>query len=183
MSRIAPKLTATEGMEIAEAALVFPVLFMLLLGIVWFGRAFQVYATMSQAAQQGVALAARPVCATCTPGTGTWTGTSFPGDGAVENAILATTDAARLDRSQMTPATLTVSACTAPPAPPGGGCSTSPGGYFTICRAVQLNPASTPQQCGTVVGFEYAFQFNLPFTSLNMRPITLKAQAQSRMEN
>jgi len=33
------------------------------------------------------------------------------------------------------------------------------------------------------VSFQYPFQFNLPFTSLNMQQIILSAQAASRMEN
>ena len=52
-----------------------------------------------------------------------------------------------------------------------------------ICRAVVLNPGFTPQVCGTIVTFQYPFQFYLPFTSLNLQQITLTAYAQSRMEN
>src|SRR5258707_581827 len=65
MLRILRKLRRTDGAEIAEAALVLPLLFMFLLGIVWFGRAFQIYATITQAAQQGAVMAARASCATC----------------------------------------------------------------------------------------------------------------------
>ena len=49
----AHKLGNTEGAEIAEAALVMPVVFIFLLGIIWFGRAFNIYSTITQAAQQG----------------------------------------------------------------------------------------------------------------------------------
>src|SRR6267378_1071707 len=62
---IARKLGSTDGAEIAEAALVLPLVFMLLLGIVWFGRAFNIYSTITQAAQQGAIIAARDPCATC----------------------------------------------------------------------------------------------------------------------
>jgi len=49
---------------------------------------------------------------------------------------------------------------------------------------VQLNPtAGQPAQCGSVVSFQYPFQFYLPGTSLNFSQILLSAQAQSRMEN
>ena len=50
---------STDGAEIAEAALVLPLVFMLLLGIIWFGRAFNIYSTIQQAAQQGAIVAAR----------------------------------------------------------------------------------------------------------------------------
>jgi hypothetical protein len=69
----------------------------------------------------------------------------------------------------------------APPVPTGG-CTTS-SSSVTVCRSVVLNPAGVTAQCGTIVSFQYPFQFNLPFTSLNMQQIVLKAQAQSRMEN
>src|SRR5271167_4622862 len=65
LKRILRQLATTDGAEIAEAALVLPLVFMLLLGIVWFGRAFNIYSTIQQAAQQGAITAARATCATC----------------------------------------------------------------------------------------------------------------------
>src|ERR1700687_5728378 len=70
---IARKLERTDGAEIAEAALVLPLVFMLLLGIIWFGRAFNIFSTITQAAQQGAITAARATCATCE--------NAFPADG------------------------------------------------------------------------------------------------------
>ncbi|MGH9503203.1 MAG: TadE/TadG family type IV pilus assembly protein [Terriglobales bacterium] len=55
----------TAGAEIAEAAVILPLLFMLLFGIMWFGRAFNIYATVNRAARQGALVAAAPNCATC----------------------------------------------------------------------------------------------------------------------
>ena len=50
----------------AELALVMPLLFMLLFGIMWFGRAFEIYSTVNRAAQAAAAGAAIPTCAgTC----------------------------------------------------------------------------------------------------------------------
>src|SRR5208282_2495622 len=69
IKRIARQLRSTNGAEIAEAALVLPLVAMLLFGIIWFGRAFNIYSTIQQAAQQGAITAARDSCATCgTPG-------------------------------------------------------------------------------------------------------------------
>jgi hypothetical protein len=55
----------TAGAEIAEAAVVLPLLFMLLFGIMWFGRAFNIYTTINRAARQGALAAAANSCATC----------------------------------------------------------------------------------------------------------------------
>jgi Flp pilus assembly protein TadG len=55
----------TSGAEIAEAAVVLPLLFMLLFGIMWFARAFNIYTTINRAARQGALAAAANNCATC----------------------------------------------------------------------------------------------------------------------
>ncbi len=172
--RILRKLGCTDGAEIAEAALVLPLVFMFLLGIIWFGRAFNIYSTITQAAQQGAILAARPTCASC--------GNSFPNDIQVDNAVYAITDASSLDRGLITqnPPATTPPSC--PPPAPLATC-TSTVGPITICRSVLLNSPSTLAQCGVIVSFKYPFQFYLPFTSLNLQQITLIAQAQTRMEN
>ena len=52
-----------------------------------------------------------------------------------------------------------------------------------ICREVLLNQSAQIPVCGTIVSFQYPFQFYLPFTSLNLTKVLLSAQAQSRMEN
>jgi Flp pilus assembly protein TadG len=178
------KLGRADGAEIAEAALVLPLVFMFLLGIVWFGRAFNIYSTITQAAQRGAVIAARPTCATCASPGDNWSGTNFPGNSTVENAVYSVTDASNLNRNLITanPLSPAPSFCVLPPPAPPGGCSSiiTP---ITICRAVFLNSPSTPAQCGVIVSFQYPFQFYLPFTSLNLQQITLTAQAQSRMEN
>ena len=55
----------SSGAEIAEAAVVLPLLFMLLFGIMWFARAFNIYTTVNRAARQGALAAAANNCATC----------------------------------------------------------------------------------------------------------------------
>ena len=174
LKRSVRQLGSADGTEIAEAALVLPLVFMLLLGIVWFGRAFNIYSTIQQAAQQGAIKAARATCVTCTPGN------DFPIDSEVHNAVYAVMRSSNLDPNQiMDSAKPGLLPC---PSPPGGGCTG--GAKVWVCRTVQLNPGTTqPLQCGSVVSFQYPFQFYLPFTSLNQRQIVLSAQAQSRMEN
>jgi TadE-like protein len=176
VKRIACKLESTDGAEIAEAALVLPLVFMLLLGIIWFGRAFNIYSTITQAAQQGAITAARSSCVPC--------GNKLSSDTTVDDSIAAVLEASSLEPEQIkSSATPGLLPCP-PPAPPSGGCTQH--NNIWVCRTVQLNHtagASEPLQCGSVVSFQYPFQFYLPFTSLNMQKIVLSAQAQSRMEN
>jgi hypothetical protein len=171
---IARKFKSTDGAEIAEAALVLPLVFMLLLGIVWFGRAFNIFSTIQQAAQQGAIFTARGTCVTC--------GNDAPSDKEVYNHVVAVMQSSNLDPKQITTsASPGLLPC---PTPPDGGCTQHKN--IWICRTVQLNPtagAGQPLQCGSAVSFQYPFQFDLPFTSLNMQQIILSAQAQSRMEN
>jgi len=183
MRVFAHKLRNTEGAEIAEAALVLPVVFVFLLGIIWFGRAFNIYSTIQQAAQQGAIVAARATCGTC----GSSGGNQFPTGTTVAGAVTSVMQASSLDPNQIllfpasTPAT-----CAAPT------------NNITVCQQVLLNPPPsstqiqscgsppdpTPSQiCGSMVTFQYPFQFYLPFTSLNLSQVILTAQAQSRMEN
>jgi hypothetical protein len=175
------KLRGTEAAEIAEAALVMPVVFIFLLGIIWFGRAFNIYSTITQAAQQGAIAAARPVCATCGGPASAWNVT-FPGDVAVVNAVTAVMQASSLNMGQIVGVTGAL--------PPGCTASSD----IVICREVMLNSTTTPlspctttptdsRVCGTIVRFQYPFQFYLPFTSLNLSRVIMNAQAQSRMEN
>jgi len=177
INRIARKLERTDGAEIAEAALVLPLVFMLLLGIVWFGRAFNIFSTIQQAAQQGAIFTARGTCVTC--------GNDPPTDKEVYDHVVAVLQSSSLDPKQINPsADPGLLPCPSPPAPPTGGCTQHK--KIWVCRTVQLNPtadATQPLQCGSAVSFQYPFQFYLPFTSLNMQQIILPAQAQSRMEN
>ncbi len=173
VNQITRKLRSTDGAEIAEAAMVLPVVFMLLLGIVWFGRAFNIYSTIQQAAQQGAITAARASCATC--------GNSYATATAVDNAITAVMQASNLDPGQIQTGTNpNLVPCVLPP---GVACTATTSNIY-VCQNVQLNPtAGQPVQCGAVVSFQYPFQFYLPGTSLNLSQVILSAQAQSRMEN
>ena len=51
----------TRGAEIAEAAAVLPLMFMMLLGIFWFGQAFSIYGAITRAAQEGARAGAVPL--------------------------------------------------------------------------------------------------------------------------
>ena len=177
MRTILRKLKNEAGAEIAEAAMVLPIVFMFLLGIVWFGRAFNIYSTITQAAQQGAITAARATCATCGASADT-----FPTDAAVTGVVVAVMNSSNLDTSQIlvSPNPASPSFCANPP----NTCTTT-GSNIKICRNVLLNPPASTQlpQCGAVVSFQYPFKFYLPFTALNLEQVVLSAEAQSRMEN
>jgi hypothetical protein len=174
MRRIVQMFGRVEGAEIAEAAVVLPLVFMFLLGIVWFGRAFNIYSTITQGAQRGAVTAARPGCATC--------GNNFPDDATVANSVYSVTDASNLERSLIAPNPPSPVPPSCPSPAPLGSCSPTTS-RITICRSVVLNSPSTPAQCGVIVSFQYPFEFYLPFTSLSLQQVTLTAKAQSRMEN
>jgi TadE-like protein len=181
LHRIARHLRSADGAEIAEAALVLPLVFMFLLGIVWFGRAFNIYSTITQAAQQGALVAARSTCATC-GNTPSLDGTVTGSPGTVAGTVGSVMQASSIDPTQIP---VNTNAPTPfPCANPPGACTLA--SNITICRNVQLNVTAGNVQapiCGAIVNFQYPFQFYLPFTSLNLQKITLTAQAQSRMEN
>ncbi len=166
----------TSGAEIAEAAAVLPVMFMIVVGIFWFGQAFSIYGTITRAAQEGARAGATQTCTTCTAGTAAATN--------AYNALEASLVAAKLNAlnaRQPSPA-LALNACT-----PGGGAVSCSGVSSNVCvqTGVQLSNTTggATGVCGISVSFQYPFQFWLPFTSLNKQQIWINAAAQVRMEN
>jgi Flp pilus assembly protein TadG len=63
--RFRTKWTDEAGAELFEAALVLPVLLILLFGIISFGRAYNVYQTITRAAREGARELVLTTCATC----------------------------------------------------------------------------------------------------------------------
>jgi Flp pilus assembly protein TadG len=174
--RLKKLVTGTTGSEIAEAALVLPIFFLIMLGIYWFGRAFNTYATINHAAREGARLAVAQTCAAC--------GNAQPSLTAIGTQVAQALQASSLDPGQVTMAgePLTRAAC-------GGGttsCKTPSVGQPQICvyYNVQLQPAASlplnsgAPACGVSVQFQYPYQFALPYTSLNMQKIMLNAGVQ-----
>lgn len=164
----------TSGAEIAEAAAVLPLMFMILLGIFWFGQAFSIYGAITRAAQEGARAGVAPTCTTCNTSTNTAATNAL---NAVNNAMIAS----KLDPTQakFLSSTPSFSSCS--------GASTSCSGSSTnICvqAPVVLKDSGAPSGvCGMSVSFQYPFQFWLPFTSLNKQKIWIPASARVRMEN
>jgi Flp pilus assembly protein TadG len=165
------------GAEIAETAAVLPVLFTVLLAIFYFGRAYNIYGTINQAAMQGARAAVAPSCATC--------GNTAPNAAQIATTYVAPTlQASKLDPAQVQPLVRTACACGSV------GCGTTvacdPAGVGatpSICvqQNVVLNTtAGARQECGTSVAFQYPYNFNLPFNAFSVQ---MKAAAQMRAED
>jgi Flp pilus assembly protein TadG len=173
---------STRGAEIAETAMVLPLVFMMLMAIFWFGQAFRIYGTITHAAREGARAAVAPACATCPATT--------PTQNAV-NAVNSALAAAKLDPTlvQM-PATIpTLFACGSQGTICGGVAACDPT-VTNMCvqTNVQLSSCTfTPAgaaTCGTSVsfGYKYPYHFVIPYTALDLGNITLPAQAQMRVE-
>jgi Flp pilus assembly protein TadG len=165
-------LVETRGAEIAEAAAVLPLMFMILLGIFWFGQAFSIYGAITRAAQEGARAGAAPYCTTCTAGNSAATNAVA----AVQNALIAS----HLDPGNARPGTATsFTGCNGAVV---NSCSVA-STYFCVESPVQLSDTATGTGvCGVSVSFQYPFRFWLPFTSLNKQQIWMTASARVRME-
>ena len=141
MGRLKKIATATTGSEIAEAALVIPIFFMIMLGIYWFGRAFNTYATINHAAREGARLAVAQTCATC------GSPNAQPTLTQIGNQVAQTLQASSLDPGQVQNLGASRTAC-------GGGTAScqTPGTGPQICvyYNVQIEPpASLPLGSGS----------------------------------
>jgi Flp pilus assembly protein TadG len=165
-------ISASEGAEIAEAAAVLPLMFMMLLGIFWFGQAFSIYGAITRAAQEGARAGAAPYCTTCNSPNTTVTNVTT----AVNNVLRA----ANLDTSLVQSSRPTVAACV----PPGLIVNSCASTGVCVLSAIQLSNTTlgTTPVCGISVSLQYPFRFWLPFTSLNKQLIYLTASARMRVE-
>ena len=185
------RMRSAEASEVAETALVLPLAFMMLLGVFWFGQAFSIYGTITQAAREGARAATAANCTTCAAG-------NTPSQNAF-NAVSGVLVAAHLDPTKMQQPTTIPSLCTCGSADTncsGGSAVACDSSQSKICvqgysggvqQNVQLSYPSNPQGgagvCGLSVSFQYPFRFWLPFTSLDKQLLYLRADAQTRAEN
>jgi len=164
---------ATGGSEIAEAALVLPLAFLLLLAIYWFGRAFNVYATINHAAREGARVGVASSCGNC--------GNAASSPAAVAVAVTTTLQASAIDPTKIS--------LYAPPSPifcsgtASSNCDNSHSN-ITVCSQVQLTPATSPGPpvCGVSVSFQYPYSFSLPYPTNGVN-LALKADVQMGAEN
>ena len=163
----------TRGVEIAETAAVLPVLFLIVMGIFWFGQAFRMYGTITRAAQEGARAGVAPGCSTCN-GPNTTAQYAANAVAAVNNALTA----ANLDPTQaLAPSPVPgFNACGAPT-----GCL--PVGASNVCvqGPVLFSNSSSGGAgvCGMSVSFRYPFSLHVPFVAPT---IYLPASARVHME-
>jgi len=173
----------TRGTEIAETAVILPLLLIMLIAVFWFGQAFRIYGTLTHAARAGARAAVAPACAICTPTTSNQNATM-----AVTNAMTA----AHLNTAQLVP----LAKWTPPQL---FACGTSAVqqcdpivNNTNVCvqTNVQLSsPSGGAGSCGTSVSlrYQYGYRFNLPCwpqpcTALDLSTLKLPGQAQMRLE-
>lgn len=171
----------SSGAEIAELALVLPQMFMILLGIFWFGRAYNIQASVTRAAQEGARIAASKQCATCA------VETISAQDAVIDQSVTAIMQASGLSPSQIG------SYAPSPPAVCPGvtvplSCTVT-AHNVRVCRGVQLNPGSATPECGVQVDFLYPYRFGIPSVDSNppyirrqQYNLDLKAMVQNKVE-
>lgn len=165
------------GQEIAEAALVLPLVFLILLGIFWFGRAYNVAATITHAAETGARLAASQSSASS--GNTSYAGNAQPVVDAISQALLAAKLDPNLAQTVQPPYCPCGVTCDNKQCANVGG---SPSANFCIQFNVQLDSSGNNNgSCGVAVSFQYPYQISVPF--LNLQTLNLKAQVPMKGEN
>jgi hypothetical protein len=168
---------STEASEIAEMAMVLPVMFLVFLGIFWVGRSYNIYATVNHAAREGARAAVQPPCGSCS---GTWDSTAVLT--AVDTAVSNSLQADRLNPSSIT----------APNPDPSSTVQNCPGltatcnstsHNITVCTSALVTPTTTSQkECGVLVEFTYPIDLTpIPIMSI-LGNVQIAARAQMRAE-
>ncbi|TAM82462.1 MAG: pilus assembly protein [Acidobacteria bacterium] len=143
-----------SGAELVEAAVVLPILLMLLLGIVTFGRAWNVYQTITRAAREGAKSAVLTPCANSAYCSGA---TNYTSTDIWTNFVGPVLQSDNLDPTLVANSSITY---------------------------VQMDPNGTPPHvCGIELTFAYPYTFSLPFTSVNLSTINLSTTVRMRLEN
>lgn len=167
-----------KGAEIAEFAVVFPLFLALLFALIWCGRALSIYSTITRAAREGARFALAPSCASCSPAN------TPPNDAEVASLIAGSLQVAGMDPSSIKtyspPRTITFCTTGIPT-----GCTTT--NSIQICRGVQLNSSTPPQQCGIVVSYAYRVPLSFSMQTelgplLKIPPVTVATSVQMTEE-
>ena len=186
MKKLVQLVADTDAQEIAELAIVVPILFSLIIGIYSFGRAYNIYSTITRAAQAGarVAVASTPtICTTCTSSC-YWSTTTFPCDASVTQVVKDVVTASHLDVHQIAQPSSKPNPAACPDPNLTKTCAAaSDGSNVYICRNVVLNTSSNTalRECGTIVSFQYPYEF-LPVPFLRSISVNIPAIAQMRLE-
>jgi len=170
------RLVSDTGSEVAEAAVVLPLMFTMFLGIFWFGQAFSIYGTAARAAHEAALSAAESTCTTCAAG-------SVPITNA-ENTItnVLTTAGLRTNNLRVPKTTPNLLSCQG-----GSKAVACQSNKLNVCVQTNVQLSSigggAVGVCGISVSFTYQYQMWLPFTSLNNQAIQIRAAAQAPLES
>lgn len=175
----------TRGTEIVESAFVLPIVFMFVMGILWFGLAFLIYGTLAQGTRAGAEAAVAPVCTTCAAGATP----AANAQTAVHNALASAhlSQGSLVATSKWTPPVL----CTCGTVASRSACNTAAScdpSVTDVCvqTNVQLSYASQggAGTCGTSVSarYQFPFHFSIPLTDMDLGNVLLPGQAQMRAE-
>lgn len=151
------KISGERGTEMLEFAFVISLLMTLLLGIVTFARAFNIYQSITRAAREGARMAVLPSCASC--------GNSYldPPAGVTQanSAVFSDYIAPALQAANL-----------------------NPNAVLNYSESVRwLDSGDAQEQCGVTIGFQYPYQLDLPFTQENLTTIDIRTRVQMRREN
>jgi Flp pilus assembly protein TadG len=162
----------TEAAEIAEFAIVLPILLLLVLAMFWVGQAYNISNNLNKAATDGLAAALKNTCATC--------GNTAASKVQIADALEKAFQAGNLKAGNLQ----TYAPKSGTPACSGTAVSsvTSSTGVtysLEICTGMPLWPAST------VLGTRVAMQYSTPIASpiAAFKSLTLQAVVQGRPEN
>jgi Flp pilus assembly protein TadG len=145
-----------RGAELLEFALVMAILLTLMLGIIWFARAYSVHQTLTRAAREGARVAAMP--------------SSFAAGNAFADPSRVSRDSSSVFANQIAPVLRSA--------------NLDPNKVTGYAQQVDwLNASETGRQCGVVISFSYPFRLEIPFTGMGLTTISLTAKAQMRREN
>lgn len=166
----------TRGAEIAETAAVLPLMFMILLGIFWFGQAFSIYGAITRAAQDGARAGSLPYCATCSAAS---TASANAVNAAQSDLLIAKLDPLRAQYPSPNPA---LRSCI-----DGSTVSCDSGASANLCVQAPIQLTRTADNasglCGISVSMRYPYRFWLPFTSINKQTIWITASSRMRLES
>ncbi len=181
--RLAIRLHDDSGQELVEAAIVLPIVFLILFGIFWFGRAFNITGTLERAARAGLQSATHSTCVSCCASCAN----TPPTNGAIMTSINNVLQADHLQPANITSYSPPY-ACT--------GASPSPvcialANNAQVCTSVPLTCGgvacqSPPVACGTNPSLgtriSFAYQFDAPLPFVDLHALTISASAQSEPE-
>lgn len=83
-----------QGAELVEAAVTIPLLVMLVIGSIWFARAYNTTQTLTRAAREAARFAIAPTCVTC--------GNTYPTDTEIRAVVDAVLTSSAVDAAQVT---------------------------------------------------------------------------------